>query len=91
MTKQEFLKMMRFPDEWEAWRLYPDELFAVQLGEYEQGDEEASEHYRNGAFQWWLSRRPNAEALKQLSLLTDFDPDPLLAEDICRHIRRAEG
>ena len=50
MTKIEFLKLMRFPTEWDTLGMYPDELFAFQLAHYEPGHEEGAEHDRNGAF-----------------------------------------
>jgi hypothetical protein len=89
MTKSEFLTMMKFPIEWEKWGLYPDELFMEQSRRYEAGDEEASEHDRNGAFHWWLRQKPNVSILQKLISLTYLDPDGLMSEDARKYIQKA--
>jgi len=89
MTKTEFLKLMRFPEEWESWGLYPDELFQGQVSLYRSGDEFGSEHDRNGAFHWWLKRGPAKDVLAKLLLLADKDVDPVMAADVRQHILRA--
>ena len=80
---------MNFPDGWERWGLYPDELFQGQLAMYRPGDEKGSEHDRNGAFHWWLKRSPSKVVLEKLLLLADKDSDPVMASDIRQHIARA--
>ena len=89
MNKEEFLRLMSFPMEWESWGLYPNELFEAQLGMYRPGDERGSEHDRNGAFHWWLKRSPSKVVLEKLLLLADKDSDPVMAADIRQHITRA--
>jgi hypothetical protein len=59
MTHTDWLNMMRFPPEWTEWGLIPDALAAIQLAGYAPGHENASEHDRHGAFQWWLERAPS--------------------------------
>jgi len=80
---------MRFPSEWEAWGLYPDELFLEQLALYRPGDESGSEHDRNGAFHWWLRRKPGQEILERLLLLAEMDGDQVMAADIRKYVGKA--
>lgn len=90
MTRAEFLKLMRFPKEWDTWGMYPDELFQAQVQLYKPGDERGAEHDRNGAFHWWLKRDPSKEQLLNLARLTGLDDDQLMAEDVRRYIRKAK-
>jgi hypothetical protein len=89
MSKQEFLKLMQFPVEWSLLDMYPDELFAEQIGHYVLGHERASEHDRNGAFHWWLRRNPSKEHLRTLVKLTFLDSEPLMGEDVRKYIAKA--
>jgi len=89
MTKTEFLKIMGSPEEWESWGLYPDELFQGQMSLYRPGDEVGSEHDRNGAFHWWLKRRPAKDVLVKLLILAEKDVDQVMAGDVRQHILRA--
>ena len=91
MTKSEFLKLMRFPTEWESLGMYPDELFAGQLAIYKPGDEQGAEHDRNGAFHWWLRRKPSEEELEALYRLASLDPDPLLGQDLLQYLDKAKA
>jgi hypothetical protein len=85
------MNLMKFPDQWEQFGMYPDELFNWQMSGYEQGHEEGSEHDRNGAFHWWLKRNPSKSDLKNLLQLTYLDPDPALGSDVRSYIRNAEA
>src|SRR5262249_541394 len=89
MTKSEFLKLMQFPAAWLELDMYPESLFAGQLNSYTLGAETASEHFRNGAFHWWLKQQPTEQQLLRLALLCRLDPDQLMAQDAQRYIRRA--
>lgn len=80
---------MKFQPEWEEWGLYPDELFLGQLDLYKPGDEQGSEHDRNGAFHWWLKQQPDLDVLRKLLLLTFMDCDQVMAEDVRRYIERS--
>jgi hypothetical protein len=86
MNKSEFLGLMGYPVEWLEWNMYPDELFEKQLHMYRGGDERGAEHDRNGAFHWWLTQRISADQLRKLALLAFKDPDPIMAEDVRKHI-----
>ena len=86
MTHAEWLRLMGFPSEWTAWDMIPDELAECQLNGYEPGHEDASEHDRHGAFQWWLEREPDADVLAKLARLSWLDPDPLLARSVRQSI-----
>ncbi|MEM7401394.1 MAG: hypothetical protein AAF304_05530 [Pseudomonadota bacterium] len=75
---------MDFPNEWSDWEMYPDDLFIDgQLSSYTKGSEDASEHYRNGAFFWWLKKEPTKAQLLMLVKLTYLDPD----EHVGKYVR----
>lgn len=80
--REAFMNLMLFPLEWEMWEMYSDELFAVQLADYSPGSEEASEHFRYGAFLWWLSKDLSQNQKEQILQLTHLDPDQIMASDI---------
>lgn len=86
MTKSEFLKLMRFPEEWETLGMYPQELFEHQIGRYQPGDERGSEHDRNGALHWWLRKGPSRREVDALRRLAIADPDRSLGEDMLRYL-----
>jgi len=90
MTKRDFLKLMRFPAEWDSWGMYPDDLLALQIAAYNPGHEAAPEHYRNGAFHWWLRKDPDTEVLGKLVDLSYLDPDPLMGKDVRRYVERSK-
>jgi hypothetical protein len=81
-AKAQFLKGYGFPPEWEAWDLYPDELFEGQLAATDDDEEpHPDEHLRYGAFCWWVRRHRDLseETLIQLCRLAALDPDPPMA------------
>ncbi|ALG68212.1 hypothetical protein [Beggiatoa leptomitoformis] len=86
--KAYFVKMMRFPNEWVTWGMYPNELFKIQLIDYEPGSESASEHYRYGAFQWWLHQKLTLDTIRKYVDLTHLDPDPLMGESARRDLEK---
>ena len=86
MTKAEFLQLMRFPPEWEALGMYPQELFELQASRYEPGHERGCEHDRNGAFHWWLTRGPSKRDVENLRRLASVDPDRALGDDMLRYL-----
>ena len=88
LNKLEFLRLMKYPPEWLEWDMYPDELFEHQILGYEEGNENGSEHDRNGAFHWWLRRDLMTDQLRKLVLLTFRDPDQLMAADAREYIAR---
>ena len=89
--RAEFLKVMKFPREWEELGMFPDELSNVLCPRYEAGQEAGSEHDRNGAIHWWLRQNPSREILLTLIALTQVDPDPLIAADARQYIARSEN
>ena len=68
--------------------MYPDGLYQRQVESYQAGNEDASEHFRNGAFHWWLKRDPSDDLLTKLIFLTTQDPDRAMARDVRRYISR---
>ena len=92
MTKNEFIQLMQYPREWREWGMLPDELINAQLAEYQPGNEQYSERYRNAAFNFWLERRPGKDILIQLIKLSYLDPDPLMSYNLRKdHIAHAEN
>lgn len=91
MNKDDFLKKMNFPIEWKIYGMYPDELYFLQIKNYQEGDEQGSEHDRNGAFHWWLKRHPDKSELALLIKLTYLDPDQFMANDVRNYIRKAKN
>jgi hypothetical protein len=88
MNKLDFLNLMKFPKNW--YEMYPDELYNIQLGHYRPGGECSSEHFRFGAFTWWLWRNPNKIEIMKLKLLAEQDEDIGVREDILARINDAE-
>lgn len=91
MNKRDLLTTLGFPEEWIALDMYPDELFEWQRSGYRLGHEQGSEHDRNGAFHWWLRRRPTHDQLEKLLRLAAIEPDPHLGNDVRICIAKAEG
>ncbi len=81
---------MGFPKEWLEWDMYPDEFFQGQLGVYEPGEKD-DEHYRYGAFHYWLKRNPTKETLLKLAKLSWLDSDQIMAADARKYISKAEN
>jgi len=88
MNKAEFLSLMCYPSEWLEWDMYPDDLFEKQLSLYQPVDERGAEHDRNGAFHWWLKQTLTDNQLTKLVALTFRDPDPIMAADVRKYIKR---
>ncbi len=80
---------MQFPEEWVEYEMYPKALSELQISRYEEGNEEASEHDRCGAFHWWLKQDPSKEQLEKLMKLAYLDPEPLMGEDVRSYIKKA--
>jgi hypothetical protein len=88
MNYENWLQLMKFPEEWTTWELLPNELKEIQLSGYEPGHEEASEHDRHGAFQWWLKHDPSPEILIKLARLTWLDPDSKMGGSVRKAINQ---
>lgn len=91
IDRNEFLKVMQFPPQWESLGMYPEALAYIQIKGYESGHEEASEHDRCGAFHWWLKRVPTESELMKLMFLASIDPDYLMGEGIRKYIRKSDN
>ncbi len=79
VTREELICLMRYPKEWVEWEMLPGEFVDAQIATYEPGNENASEHFRNGAFHYWLKRNPSKEILIKLVKLSFLDPDVPMA------------
>ncbi len=81
-SKSQFLHIYGFPSEWDAWGLYPDELFNAQLNVMaDDVHTHHDEHLRYGAFIWWVQKQRDLpkDTLLQLCRLAALDPDPPMA------------
>lgn len=86
VSRESFAASMRYPRAWIEWGMYPDALYRVQALEYVPGQEEASEHFRYGAFGWWVARKMTRVQLRKYLALTWLDPDQLMANNARRHL-----
>ncbi|MDH5669969.1 MAG: hypothetical protein OEY86_18360 [Nitrospira sp.] len=78
-SRHQFAKLLKFPVQWLEWGMYPHKLYQIQIKEYEPGSEDASEHYRYGAFRWWLAKPLSDSQLAKYVVLTFLEPDQLMA------------
>ncbi len=79
LSKKEFLTLMKFPNEWDKWDMYPEDLAEIQIAHYKPGNERSSEHFRFGAFRWWEVYANSKEDLKKLVALSYLDSDQGMA------------
>lgn len=79
MNRDTYIELMKFPPEWIEWEMLPVESIRQMIETYEPGMENASEHDRHGAFQWWLKGHPTATQLVTLARLSWLDPDEGMA------------
>ncbi len=86
MTRDEYLELMEFPEEWISLGMLPVDLIDQLIAGYVPGNEMASEHDRNGVFHWWLEQSPDRGVLAKLIRLSLVDPDQIMATDVRRHI-----
>ncbi len=98
MNKSHFIQLIGYPKEWSDWGYLPDTYIADQIKDYlsehradqpKSGDVPGSEHYRFGAFLYWLKQEPQIDQLEKLLALTYLDKDQLMANDVRRRIARA--
>ncbi len=90
MTLDDYLRLMHFPPEWQEFGMLPSSAWISEaIGTYEPGNENASEHDRNGAFHYWLKQCPSKEQLRILVRLSFLDPDQVMADDVRRYIAEA--
>ena len=82
---------MHYPKEWQEWNMLPDKDYLIELILlYEPGNENASEHDRNGVFHWWLRQEPAEDILLKLTKLTFLDPDPYMPKDVRSYILKSK-
>lgn len=79
-TKARFTALMKFHSAWTTWEMYPDELLEIQKSDYTPGSESSPEHYRYGAFRWWLARKLTVEQMAKYLALTFLDNDQTMAQ-----------
>lgn len=92
MTQNEFIKVMQYPREWVEWDMLPDELINGQMAACQAIGEGAPERYRNGAFHFWLRKKPSKDILLKLIRLSYLDPDPLMSYCLRKdHIAKADN
>lgn len=86
--KNRLAKILHFPQEWLAWKMYPDKIFLEHRKLFQPGNESDSENERSEAFHYWLSRELTEDQLIKLVKLSQLDLDPMMAEKIRAHIRK---
>ena len=92
MNIEDYLKLMHFPKEWEEWNMLPDSNYINEvIALYEPGNENASEHDRNGFFHWWLRKEPTEEQLVLLIELAALDPEKSLEKDLRKYIEKSKN
>jgi hypothetical protein len=98
MDKAHFIQHMGYPKEWLGGYLldaYLEDQITGWLSEHEAdrsltGEAPGSEHYRYGAFLYWLKRDPSLPQLEKLLALSYLDKDQVMATDAHRRIARAK-
>jgi hypothetical protein len=81
---------MHFPAEWSKLGMIPtNDYLSEVIRLYKPGNEDASEHDRNGFFHFWLKRNPTKEQLLKLIELSFLDPDQMMASDVRNYISKA--
>lgn len=85
-SKQRLAELLQFPKEWLEWDMYPDTLFLEHRKQFQPGNESSSENERNEVFHYWLARDLTEVQILKLVQLARLDPDPLMGEDVARHI-----
>lgn len=59
--------------------MFPKELFEMQVADLDAISNGGGEHYRYGAFQWWITRVPSQDQVCKLIALTFLDADQVMA------------
>ena len=86
MNKKYFLKLMKFPNEWLLWNMYPKDLADFQIKEYRKEHINSSEHTRFGAFNWWIVHAKKTEEIAKLIELSYLDSDQGMASHVRERI-----
>jgi len=94
MNKLSFAKLLNYPAIWLDMNLLTDELFEFQSHEFqkEYGNripKGGTEHWRYGAFHYWLARDIDSKVLWRLLEAASVDPNQAMAgaaiKDIIKH------
>lgn len=77
MIPKDYKALLQFSDEWFTLGVLTEEGLRQYADTYEMSEDKSSEHYRYGAFQWYLSQhRPLAARMANaLYELGKSDPD----------------
>lgn len=91
MDKAQLAKVLNYPQIWLEANLFTDELFSIQAPEFqrEYGGRVPSggtEHWRYGAFHFWLKRNIDVAVLERLLDAATVDPDQPMAGAAIRYI-----
>jgi hypothetical protein len=91
MNRNILLKKLNYPAEWEKYELLDEQLISIQLDEYikEYGSETpkgGTEHFRFGAFLFWLQKDINFKVLSSLLKVAMLDPDKPMAGAVIKEI-----
>jgi hypothetical protein len=91
MNKVQFASALNFPSIWLEAGLLPDELFDLQVGELlrEYGGSKpdgGTEHWRYGAFLYWLKKDLDFKTLDALFDAAFKDPDPSMAGNVIKEL-----
>ena len=94
MNKSSLSNLLDYPSVWLDEELLTDELFNIQAAELqkEYGNDApkgGTEHWRYGAFHYWLTRNIETDVLAKLLEAANVDPDQPMAgaaiKDIVKH------
>lgn len=94
MDKASLARLLNYPTIWLEAELLTDELFGIQVPDFQKEyggriPEGGTEHWRYGAFHFWLSRNIGSQVLELLLDAASADPDQSMAgaaiKDIIQH------
>ena len=92
MDIQEYLDLMRFPQEWKSLDMLPtNDFIRMNIETYKPGIENAAEHDRYGFFCYWLKRGISAEQLAKLKILAMKDPDQMMGRTVLEELEGLES
>lgn len=90
--KRQLRRALRYPRLWVESGLLDGELLEIQLRElqkiigYRSRSLRSTEHWRYGAFVWWLRRVQNTEQLMARLRVAAIDPDEPMGQSVIKEI-----
>ena len=90
--ERQLRRALRYPRLWFESGLLDGELLEIQLRElqkiigYRSRPLRSTEHWRYGAFVWWLRRVQNTEQLMALLRVAAIDPDEPMGQSVIKEI-----